>query len=90
MTKHPAHATHPDIARHMKRALGHPLNVIAMPGDNRPCPDIAQQLHAVEKAILQAKRLLIRDHSDHCIDTATAGTQGATGFAEFKAITTYL
>jgi DNA-binding FrmR family transcriptional regulator len=36
----------------------------------RPCLDIAQQLHAVEKAIQQARRTLIRDHLDHCLSDA--------------------
>jgi DNA-binding FrmR family transcriptional regulator len=58
----------------------------------RPCTDIAQQLHAVEKAITQAKRTLIQDHIDHCLDTAMAGAgdQGTLATAEFKTITKYL
>jgi len=34
----------------------------------KPCLDIAQQLHAVERAITQAKKTLIQDHLDHCLD----------------------
>ena len=34
----------------------------------KPCLDIAQQLHAVEKAVAQAKRALIHDHLDHCLE----------------------
>ena len=34
----------------------------------RSCLDIAQQLHAVEKAIGEAKKTLIRDHLDHCLE----------------------
>ena len=43
--------------------------------DAQPCTDIAQQLHAVEKAIQQAKRTLIQDHIDHCLDSALAGSK---------------
>jgi uncharacterized protein len=57
---------------------------------NRSCTDIAQQLHAVEKAILQAKRTLIQDHIDHCLDEAIVGTGDASAVADFKAITKYL
>lgn len=53
--------------------------------EGRPCTEIAQQLHAVEKAITNAKRALIHDHIDHCLDEA-----GAHGTAEFKEITRYL
>jgi hypothetical protein NreA len=58
----------------------------------RPCTDIAQQLYAVEKAITQAKRTLIQDHIDHCLDAAmaVAGGDGTPATAEFKAITRYL
>jgi len=60
--------------------------------DEQPCVDIAQQLHAVEKAILQAKRTLIQDHIDHCLDEALAGAGVADTLVadEFKAITKYL
>jgi len=35
----------------------------------RPCTEIAQQLHAVERAVINAKRVLIHDHIDHCLQT---------------------
>jgi uncharacterized protein len=62
-------------------------------GDGRSCLDLAQQLHAVEKAISEAKRTLIHDHVDNCLDTAATGgssksTKGV--LAEFKAISRYL
>ena len=34
----------------------------------RPCLDVAQQLHAVEAAVANAKRALIHDHLEHCLD----------------------
>lgn len=92
MIKHTPHATHPDIVKRLKRANGHLLSVIEMIETQRPCNDIAQQLHAVEKAITQAKRTLIQDHIDHCLDVALvgAGDGGTPATAEFKAITKYL
>ena len=53
---------------------------------------IAQQLHAVEKAVCQAKRTLIQDHIDHCLeDTVSALGTGERGPLEaFKQITKYL
>jgi hypothetical protein NreA len=92
MTKHIPHATHPEIVSRLKRANGHLLSVIKMIKAERPCTDIAQQLHAVEKAITQAKRTLIQDHIDHCLDAAMAGAggNGTPARAEFKAITKYL
>lgn len=92
MKKHTHHATHPDIVKRLKRANGHLLSVIKMLEAERLCTDIAQQLYAVEKAITQAKRTLIQDHIDHCLDTAMAEAEGdgTPAAADFKTITKYL
>jgi len=86
------HNSHPDIVKRLKRAEGHIRRVIAMFGEGRNCLELAQQLHAVEKAISEAKRQLIHDHVDHCLDAAANG-QGKAPAAvvnEFKAISRYL
>jgi len=91
MTEH-IHESHPEITKRLRRAEGHLKSVIAMIEGHRPCLDIAQQLHAVEKAISQAKRTLIQDHIDHCLEDAV-GKQGRDqrlSMDEFKAITKYL
>lgn len=73
MNNHPhIHETHPDIVKRLKRADGHLRSVIEMLEAGRNCLDIAQQLHAVEKAITQAKKTLIQDHLDHCLDEVVA------------------
>lgn len=86
------HASHPDIIKRLKRAAGHLKSTIKMLEDEKACLDIAQQLHAVEKAITNAKRTLIHDHLDHCLEDALhadhAGTE--TTLSEFKEITKYL
>lgn len=86
------HDTHPDIVKRLKRAEGHLKSVIAMIEAGRPCLDIAQQLHAVEKAITNAKRTLIQDHLDHCLDetVGSLGRDQTQALAEFKTITKYL
>jgi DNA-binding FrmR family transcriptional regulator len=86
------HQSHPDIVRRLKRVSGHLASVIGMIDDGRPCLDIAQQLHAVEKAVSEAKRTLIRDHIDTCLED-TVGAMTKTRRApleDFKAITKYL
>jgi uncharacterized protein len=86
------HASHPTIIARLKRAHGHLASVIQMIEVGRPCVDLAQQLHAVEKAIASAKRELIQDHIDHCLEDATAqgGREAKAALAEFKTITKYL
>jgi DNA-binding FrmR family transcriptional regulator len=90
MTKHTTHATHPAIVRRLKRANGHLASVIKMIEDEHSCVNIAQQLQAVEKAVQQAKRTLIQDHIDHCLDNALTGSNDFAVADEFKAITKYL
>jgi len=86
------HASHPDIIKRLKRAEGHLKSIIAMIEDGRACLDIAQQLQAVESAVCNAKKALVHDHIDHCLEHAVRdGTRNATDtIREFKAITKYL
>ena len=64
------HQTHSDIIKRLRRAEGHLRRVIGMIEEGRSCVDLAQQLHAVEKAVGQAKKTLIHDHVDHCLADA--------------------
>ena len=86
------HTVHPNVVNRLKRAQGHLQNVIAMIEAQRACVDIAQQLHAVERAISAAKKLVIHDHLDHCLDEIVGATPTAmrSSIAEFKDITKYL
>lgn len=68
MTMPHVHATHPALVARLKRADGHLRAVIDMIEAGKPCLEIAQQLQAVEKAVVNAKRALIHDHLDHCLD----------------------
>ena len=87
MSNH-THESHPQITARLKRAHGHLAKVIAMLEDHAPCTDIAQQLFAVEKAITNAKRVLIQDHIDHCL-SPSAETR-SDSVEDFKTITKYL
>ena len=86
------HLTHPDIIKRLRRAAGHLAGVIEMIEAGRPCLDLAQQLQAVESAITKAKRTLIHDHLDHCLENAVGATsrEQRAPIDEFKQITKYL
>lgn len=86
------HETHTDIVKRLKRSDGHLRAVIEMIEAGRSCLDIAQQLHAVEKAISEAKKTLIRDHLDHCLEETVGPLPKAERrtIDEFKEITRYL
>jgi DNA-binding FrmR family transcriptional regulator len=86
------HSAHPDVLKRLKRAHGHLKSTIAMLEEQRGCLEIAQQLQAVEKAITNAKKALVHEHIDHCLEgTVKAGTLSADdAIREFKEITKYL
>jgi DNA-binding FrmR family transcriptional regulator len=86
------HESHPKIIKRLKRAEGHLRSLVAMMENGRSCLDLAQQLHAIEKAIESAKRELIHDHMDHCLDDAVqSGPKSArAALVEFKVLAKYL
>lgn len=85
------HISHPDIIKRLKRAEGHLRSTIAMLEVGRACIDIAQQLQAVEGAISNAKKILVHDHIDHCLEHALKdGSPTSKSIEEFKQITKYL
>ena len=90
MSIDPLHASHPAIVKRLKRADGHLRGIVEMIAQGRPCVDIAQQLHAVEKAIASAKRALINDHIEHCLTDTASGIEAREAIEEFKAISKYL
>lgn len=86
------HTSHRDVVNRLRRADGHLQTIIGMIESGRDCVDIAQQLHAVIRAVEGAKAVLIHDHVEHCLEAAVGPTtrgQRAT-IEAFKAITRYL
>lgn len=86
------HASHPPIIRSLKQAQGQLEALMAMFAEGRSCPELAQQLQAVESIVRNAKRTLIHDHMEHCIaDASTSGAMSADeALRQFKALAKYL
>jgi uncharacterized protein len=86
------HGNHPEIAKRLKRAGGHLDKIIKMIEEGRPCPEVAQQLQAVESAIENAKKALIHDHISHCVNRSlrAAGPAARSALREFKLVARYL
>jgi len=82
----------PEIGTRLKRAQGHLAAVIDMLEAGRPCMDLAQQLHAVEKAIGNAKKELIKDHIHHCMEETSDAVPREIRdlIKEFQGVTKYL
>lgn len=83
------HASHPAIITRLKRAEGHLRSIITMIEDGRSCLDLAQQLHAVEAALTNAKRELIHEHIEHCLADGEAGPDRET-LKDLKQLAKYL
>ena len=86
------HESHPAVVKRLKRANGHLASVIVMIESGRKCVDLAQQLHAVESAITNAKRTLIHDHIDHCLTEGIGPSEPVSqaALAEFRQLAKYL
>ena len=82
------HKSHAQIVPRLKRAEGHLRAVVAMIEAGKPCLELAQQLHAVEAAIANAKKELIQDHIEHCLEEQSGETKAA--IAELKQLARYL
>ncbi len=83
------HASHPKIVQRLRRAEGHLKSIVLMFEEGRACLDLAQQLHAVEKAIANAKRELIHDHIEHCIEGGDSAA-AKSSLDELKQLAKYL
>lgn len=86
------HASHSDIVARLKRAHGHLSAVLTMFAEGKSCLELSQQLHAVEKAVANAKRELIHDHIEHCLGDGEGADAMApkAALSEFKALAKYL
>jgi DNA-binding FrmR family transcriptional regulator len=87
-----AHTSRPNIVNRLRKAEGHLRGIVAMLEAGRGCLELAQQLQAVEKAIANAKKELVHDHLDHCLDLAVGvdAKKSKASVKEFKEITKYL
>jgi uncharacterized protein len=87
-----SHISHPEIIKRLRRAEGHLKSIIKMLEEDRGCLEIAQQLQAVEKAVANAKKNLVHDHIDHCLEHAVKDDKlnANETIREFKEITKYL
>ncbi|MBX9794122.1 MAG: metal-sensing transcriptional repressor [Burkholderiaceae bacterium] len=81
-----------DIIKRLKRAEGHLRSIVTMLEDGRECLDIAQQMQAVERAIANAKKTLVHDHIDRCLEQAAHEPSRTANdlIREFKEVTKYL
>lgn len=64
------------VVNRLKTARGHLDAVVRMVEDGGYCPDLMKQLSAVQGALQQANRAILRNHLETCV--AEAMTAGRT------------
>jgi DNA-binding FrmR family transcriptional regulator len=86
------HAIRPSTVKRVQRAKRHLHSVVAMVQGGKHGLDIAQQLHAVEKVVAQAKRTRAHDHLDHCLEETIGplSLEKRGSVHEFREIAKYL
>ncbi|MEC9376033.1 MAG: metal-sensing transcriptional repressor [Pseudomonadota bacterium] len=87
-----SHQSHSAVINRLKRADGHLKKIVTMVEEGRDCNDIAQQMHAVIRALENAKTVLIHDHLSHCLEQVVgqADREQRETISQFKEITKYL
>lgn len=86
------HRTHEQVVNRLRRATGHLQTITRMVETGRDCADIAQQMHAVVRALEEAKATLIHDHIEHCLEEVLGPASRAQRMTiqGFKKISRYL
>ncbi len=86
------HQSHKDVVNRLRRATGHLQTIGGMIETGRECAEIAQQLHAVIRALEAAKSTLIHDHIEHCLEDAIGpvSREQRVTIDNFKKISRYL
>ena len=80
------HPSHPDIIKRLKRAEGHLRSIVTMLEEDRDCLEIAQQMQAVESAVANAKKTLVHDHIDPCLEHAVDGVGARDAISQTMAV----
>jgi DNA-binding FrmR family transcriptional regulator len=80
------HASHPAVIKRLRRAHGHLARVLDMIESGRPCPEVAQQMVAVESALRRAREVFVTDHLEHCLLDAVRCGRPEEGLAEVRAL----
>ena len=89
---HHRHHRHPEIISRLRRASGHLTSTIEMIVAEKACLTVAHQLQAVESAVANARKILIQEHIDHCLEEAAGHlpTSAKEALVKFKAVARYL
>ena len=66
-THHHAHTQTKSVLNRMARLIGHMQSVRRMVEDGRDCSEVLLQLSAVDAALKNVGKIILKDHMEHCI-----------------------
>lgn len=84
--EHHHHESHPDVDKRLARIAGHIEGIRRMIGEEKPCPQILQQMKAVISALESARRIILTDHVQHCLAHAIQKKNSKDAVDEIKQI----
>lgn len=85
------HKYRKQIVNRLARIEGHLRSVKEMAADGRDCSEILLQIAAVQKALDNAAKLLLKDHLESCVvDAVHHGNQDQVLAALHKALDNYI
>ncbi|BBB91796.1 MAG TPA: metal-sensing transcriptional repressor [Methylomusa anaerophila] len=61
------HAHQKQVVNRLARVEGHVRAVKQMVADGRDCPEVLLQIAAIQKAIDNTAKLILKDHLEHCL-----------------------
>jgi DNA-binding FrmR family transcriptional regulator len=66
-THHHPHTQTKAVLNRMARLIGHMQSVRRMVEDGRDCSEVLLQLSAVDAALKNVGKIILKDHMEHCI-----------------------
>ena len=61
------HAATASVKRRLKNIIGHTQGILNMVEEGRDCSDVLIQLSAISSSIKKLRRVVLKDHIEHCI-----------------------
>ncbi len=62
-----SHVHQKQVVNRLARVEGHVRAVKQMVAEGRDCPDVLLQIAAIQKAIDNTAKLILKDHLEHCL-----------------------
>ncbi len=87
---HHHHQSQPDVDRRLARVAGHIEGIRKMLSDEKPCTEVLQQMKAVIAALESARRIVLMDHTRHCLADAIQKKSAKAAVEEIEQILTQI